>query len=55
MKLCDDNKFFQLRFEVQATLGTPPDYRYAVGVNFINPQKNELAILDKFLMKPRVC
>ena len=26
-------------FEVHATPGTPPDYRYAVGVNFINPQE----------------
>ena len=36
-------------FEVLATPGTPPDYRYVVGVSFMNPQENERVILDKFL------
>lgn len=38
-------------FEVLATPGTPPDYRYVVGVSFMNPHENERAILDKFLME----
>ncbi|MDE2117653.1 MAG: PilZ domain-containing protein [Betaproteobacteria bacterium] len=38
-------------FEVHATPGTPPDYRYAAGVNFMNLRENERLILDTFLMK----
>lgn len=36
-------------FEVLATSGTPPDYRYVVGVGFMNPQENDRVILEKFL------
>lgn len=36
-------------YEVQRTPDTPPDYRYVLGVNFMNLQENERAILDKFL------
>lgn len=36
-------------YAVQSTPGTPPDYRYVVGVNFLNPPEEELAILDEFL------
>jgi len=36
-------------YEVLATPGTPPDYRYVVGVNFTNPQEDDRVILDRFL------
>lgn len=38
-------------YEVHATPSTPPDYRYVVGVNFVNPNETERAILDEFLMR----
>lgn len=38
-------------YEVQRTPDTPPDYQYVVGVNFLNPPREELVILDKFLMQ----
>lgn len=38
-------------YEVHATPGTPPDYRYVVGVNFVNPNETERAMMDDFLMR----
>lgn len=41
-------------YEVLPRAGTPPDYRYVVGVEFLNLEGNERAVLSRFVEEHKI-
>lgn len=41
-------------YEILPKAGIPPDYRYVVGVEFLNPGDNERAVLGRFVEEHKI-